>query len=308
MPRLRRKALVKSNLDLWLNDLFLKDGFFTDVSTGETDVYGRDISEMIDTPDLSYADGRVWQSAFKEWVHESGIIPTDGSVTPPLVASGVTVDGVFYPKDPAAAGFNPAFSHALDYRNGRVIFDTPIVLSSAVQGEFSYKEITVALAATFENEEKEFFFETTYKDNPFQTGVLTFPLENSRTLPMVMIDVTQISHEAYELGNASNRLDLSGSLIVWTRDDYTRDQIEDLLGEQEHVVALGIDFNTAPYPLDFRNDKNPLFSSYDTLANLGSPHFWRRIYIDEIDSRRITPFYNIERTQINFLIRVYPNF
>ena len=46
MPRLRRKALVKSNLDLWLNDLFLKDGFFIDVSTGETDVYGRDISEM----------------------------------------------------------------------------------------------------------------------------------------------------------------------------------------------------------------------------------------------------------------------
>ena len=308
MPRLRRKALVKSNLDLWLNNLFLKDGFFTDVSTGETDVYGRDISEMISVNDPSYADGRVWQSAFKEWVHESGIMPTEPAVTAPLVASGVTVDGVFYPKDPAAPGFNPAFSHALDYRNGRVIFDTPVALVSAVQGEFSYKEITVDLAATFENEQKEFFFETTYKDNPFQTGVLTFPEENSRTLPMVMIDVTQMSYDAYELGNASNRLDLQGSFIVWARDDYMRDQIEDLVGSQEHVVALGIDFNTAPYPLDYRNDKNPLFSSYDTLANLGSPHFWRRVYIDEIDSRRITPFYNIERTQINFLIRVYPNF
>jgi len=308
MPRLRRKALVKSNLDLWLNNLFLKDGFFTDVSTGETDVYSRDISEMINVSDFSYADGRVWQSAFKEWVHESGIIPTESTTTPPLVASGVTVDGVFYPKDSAAPGFNPAFSHALDYRNGRVIFDTPITLTSTVQGEFSYKEITVALAATFENEQKEFYFETAYKDNPYQTGVITFPEENSRTLPMVMIDVTQMSYDSYELGNASNRLDLQGSLIVWARDDYTRDQIEDLVGSQEHVVALGIDFNTAPYPLDYRNDKNLAFSSYDTLANLGSPHFWRRIYIDEIDSRRVTPFYNIERTQINFLIRVYPNF
>ena len=308
MPQLRRKALVKSNLDLWLNDLFLTDGFFTDVSTGETDVYGRDISEMTSVNSPTYADGRVWQSAFKEWVHESGIIPTESTQTAPLVASGVTVDGTFYPKDPAAVGFNPAFSHALDYRNGRVIFDTPIAVASAVQGEFSYKEITVALAATFENEQKEFFFETTYKDNPFQTGVLTFPEENDRTLPMVMIDVTQMSYDAYELGNASNRLDLEGSLIVWARDDYMRDQIEDLLGSQEHTVLLGIDFNTAPYPLDFRNDKNSTFSSYDTLANLGSPHFWRRIYVDEIDSRRITPFYNIERTQINFLIRVYPNF
>jgi len=86
MPRLRRKSLVKSNLDLWLNDLFLKDGFFIDVSTGDTDVYGRDISEMISTPDPSYADGRVWQSAFKEWVHESGINPTEPTQTAPLVA------------------------------------------------------------------------------------------------------------------------------------------------------------------------------------------------------------------------------
>jgi hypothetical protein len=308
MPRLRGKSLVKSNLDLWLNNLFLKDGFFIDVSTGETDVYGRDISEMISSLDASYADGRVWQSAFKEWVHESGVIPTEAGVSSPMVASGVTVDGTFYPKDPGDPGFNPTFSHAIDFRNGRVIFDSPISLVSYVQGEFSYKEITVALAATFENETKEFYFETSYKDNPFQTGVIIFPEENSRTLPMVMIDVTQSSYDAYELGNASNTLELQGSLIVWARNDYTRDQIEDLIGSQEHVVALGIDFNTAPYPLDYRNDKNPLFSNYDTLANLASPYFWRRIYIDEIDSRRIAPFYNIERTQINFLIRVYPNF
>lgn len=308
MPRLRRKALVKSNLDLWLNNLFLKDGFFIDVSAGETDVYSRDISQMISSPDPSYSDGRVWQSAFKEWVHESGIIPTEAAVTAPLVASGVTVDGIFYPKDSSAPGFSPAFSHAIDYRNGRVIFDTPISLASAVQGEFSYKEITVALSATFANEKKEFYFETTYKDNPFQTGVLTFPEENSRTLPMVMIDANQMGYDGYELGNASNVLNLEGSFIVWARDDYMRDQIEDLIGSQEHVVALGIDFNTAPYPLDYRNDKNPLFSSYDNLANLGSPHFWRRIYIDEIDSRQLQPYYNIERTQINFLIKVYPNF
>ena len=44
MPRLRGKSLVKSNLELWLNDLLLKDGFFTDITTGETDIYGRDIS------------------------------------------------------------------------------------------------------------------------------------------------------------------------------------------------------------------------------------------------------------------------
>lgn len=308
MPRLRRKSLVKSNLEVWLNDLFLRDGFFTNVSTGETDIYGRDISEMIHTEDPTYITGRVWQSAFKEWVHESGIIPTNNLITAPILSDGVTVDGTFYPKDPLAPGFNPAFSHAIDYRNGRVIFDTPVSLASTVQGEFAYKEITVDLAATFENENKEFFVETNYKDNPFQTGVITFPEENSRTLPMVLIDVTSMGYTAYELGNASNLMELQGSLIIWSRDDYIRDQIEDLIGSQEHVVVPGIDFNDAPYPLDYRNDRNALYTSYGDMASIYSPYFWRRIYIDDIDSRRITPFYNIERTQVNFLIRVYPNF
>ena len=65
MPRLRAKAQVKQNLDLYLNDLFLRDGFFTTVNVGEADIYGRDLSLLTSvTADPSFADGRVWQSAF----------------------------------------------------------------------------------------------------------------------------------------------------------------------------------------------------------------------------------------------------
>jgi len=308
MPQLRRKALVKSNLDLWLNDLFLKDGFFTNISTAETDIYGRDVSELISVIDESFADGRAWQSAFKEWVHESGLVPTNSGILPPILVSGVTVDGTFRAKDPSHPDFSPAFAHDIDFVNGRVIFNIPITTTSIVQSEFAYKEITVDFAASFENEQKEFFIETSFKDNPYQTGVIVYPDKNSRTMPMTFIDVTQIQYEPYELGNSSNVLNLEGAFLIWARDDYMRDQIEDLITSRENEVLLGIDFNTAPFPLDHLNDKNPNFTSYDNLASLGSLHFWRRIYLDDISSRRITPFYNIERTQINFLIRVYPNF
>lgn len=308
MPRLLVKSQVKQNLDLYLNDLFLRQGFFTDISTGETDIYSRDISQLSSVSDPSFPDNTVWQSAFKQWVHESGLVTDFANISSPIVASGVTVDGTFYPTDSAAPGFNPIFAHNVDFPNGRIIFSSAISSSSTVQVEFSYKEITVDFASTFENESKDFFIETAFKDNPHQTGVITYPEFNSRTLPMVLIDVLRTSRDAYELGSASTVAVLEGSFIIWSRDEFMRDQIEELLSDQEHTVLLGINFNTAPFPLTHIGDKNSSYTNYDTLANLASPHFYRRIYLDEVSTRRLAPFYNIERTQASFTIRVYPIF
>jgi hypothetical protein len=74
---------------------------------------------------------------------------------------------------------------------------------------------------------------------------------------------------------------------------------------------LGANFNQpggSPFPLIYNGDKNPLFTNYDTIASLESPYFWRRIYLDNLSSSRIAPLYNIERTRVNFQIKVYPNF
>lgn len=307
MPRYMAKSQVKSNLDLWLNDTFLREGMFQTVSTSETDVYGRDISVLTSMSDETFADNRVWQSAFKEWVHESGIVPLY-SIAAPLIASGVTVNGTFYPHDTGAAGYSAAFGHRIDYKNGRVIFNSPIASNSTVKAQFSFKEITVDSASIFENEQKEFYVETAYKDNPGQTGVITYPAKNSRTLPMLLIDITNRDNEAYELGAPTNVAKFNCTLHLWARDEYARDSIEDILTSRERTVLKGIDFNTAPFPLVYMNDRNPAYTSYDVMAQTDSPHFWRRIYIDQVSARRVQPYYNIERTQFDLIIRVYPNF
>ncbi len=306
MPRYRPKAQVKANLDLWLNNTFLTDGFFSTVSTNETDVYGRDISLLSAVSDESFADGRVYQSAFKNWVHESGISPTNG-VAPPLIASGVTVNGTFYPQYSGAFGYSAAFAHAFDFPNGRVIFNSPIAANSTVKAQFSYKEIAVDYANIFENETREFYFETAYKDNPYQTGVITYPLANSRTLPMVMIDVDSSKLEPYEIGSSAAIVKFDCVLHLWARDGYMMDQIEDLLA-QERTTLLGIDFNRAPQPLTYIGDKNGSFTSYGSLAVENGTYFWRRIYIDDISTRKVNPFYNMERSQIRFTVNIYPNF
>jgi hypothetical protein len=307
MPRRRVKSQTKANVLLWLNNLLIKDGYYSNVSAGETDIYGRDVSSLISVSDASYSDNRVYQSAFKNWVHESGVT-ADYAIDAPLLASGVTVDGVFYPKDPLAPGYNASFGHKIDYVNGRIIFNSPIIPTTSIQAEFAYKSIYVDFADRFENEQDELAFETMYKDNPMQTGVLVYPSPHTIPLPSLMIDFSTRSQEAYELGSASNVALMQGSFISWTRDSADKDLLEDLIVQQEHTVLLGIDFNKAPMPLDSRNDKNPAFTNYDDFARLDSGVFFKRIYIDEISQRNSIPVYNIERSRLDFTIRVYPNF
>ena len=47
MAMLRNKSLVKQNIELWLNDLFLRDGLYRNITTSDVDFYGNDISKMI---------------------------------------------------------------------------------------------------------------------------------------------------------------------------------------------------------------------------------------------------------------------
>jgi hypothetical protein len=299
MPRLRVTSQVKSNLDLWLNDLFLRDGHFTNISVGETDIYGHNLSQLISVADEDYAMGQVWQSHFKGWVWESGIAPSDTGVSPPVLASGATINGVFWSR---ASGLH------IDYPNGRVILDTPIATGGTVYATFSYKAVLVDFADTFENETKDFYVETSRKDNPWQTGLLSYPLKNQRTLPIVMIDLRSRQNAAYELGSASNVAEIRGSFHIWARDSYMKDIVEDLVEQQEHTTLFGIDFNLAPQPLDYYGDKNGAWTSYSAFAYETSPYLFKRIYIDELNQITENAWFNIERGRINFLIRVYPNF
>lgn len=307
MPKFRVTSQVKANLDLWLNKILLEDGYFSTISVGETNVYGRDLSLLEEQDDPSRPDNTVFQSAFKPWVHESGITPSDSNVTSPIICSGVTVDGVFYPQFSGAPGYSSLYSHHIDFNNGRIIFDS-VPAGTTFQAEFSYKEVTVDFSDRFENEEDQLLIELAAKNNPRQTGVVVYPEPHHVVLPSLQIDLTSRTNEPYELGASSTTAEIRGTLILWSRNSWIKDTIIDLIQDKERTVLLGIDFNTAPHPLDEFNDKNPAFTSYDSLAVINGPYFYRRIYIDDIETKEAPPFMNIERARIDFLIRVFANF
>lgn len=306
MPRLRAKSLIKANLELWLNNELLRDGFYQTVDAGTVNVYGENISALQAVEDESWTDYCVWQSPFKEWVYESGISPTWSGVSPPIIASGVRVNGVFYPRHSYMAGYNAAFAHNIDYRNGRVLFASPISSTSQVEASFSYKTIGTDFSDTFESEEYDLVIETSYKDNPTQSGTITYPDRDSKTLPMIFIEFKDRTSTGYELGWKSLVANLNGSFHIWSRDSHTKDLIEDLLTEKQHDVILGIDFNQAPFPLDYLNDKNGAYTQWSDYQSMWNQYFWHRIYLNVASSKTDPKLKNIQRSRVDFDVIVYP--
>ena len=274
------------------------------VSTGQLDVYSRDVSQLIGiTGDEDFNDGQVWQSAFKNWVYEPDIPSSVSGVAPPIIASGVTVNGSFHAD--TASG---VFEHFIDYQNGRVVFLSPISTSSTVQAEFGYKEVTVDFADKFDNERLDLLTETAFKDNPQQADVQQYPKKENRTLPAVWIELLSRENSGYELGSSAAVSDFLGMFHVWARDTYMRDIIEDILNDAHREIILGINFNTAPFALLSKGRKNAAWPGYSVLADVHSPHFWRRIYMDDIKSEKVDSLFEVERTMFRFQIRTYPNF
>lgn len=308
---MRDKALVKQNIKLFLEDLLLKDGLYTNVSVGELNPYFTDISrlqpgdQVYPEPDfISSVPNRVFQSAFKNWVHEEGIPSPGSGIAPPTVASGVTVGGTFYP----TATTSGTFAHSVDFPNGRIIFTTPLAGTPIVQATFAYKEFGVDGANIFDNEKRPLLIETALKDNPSVTGVIVYPSWDARTLPLVLVDILSRDNSAYELGTRAAVKDYFGVFHVWARDEFTCGHIEEIISDEYRQVLLGIDFNSAPDPLLAFGAKNPNFPGYNTLATLWGPFFWRRIYLEELSPQKDTPLYEVERSKVKFNIRVYPNF
>lgn len=300
------KAMVRSNLKYWLTDALLREGLYQTVSSGQQDIYYNDNSVLTLVDDPSYPSGTVWQSAFKNWVHESGIVVTESGLAPPVVCSGVYVNGIFRARTSGNPSFSASYEHKIDFRNGRVLFSSP--QSSPIQAAFSYKLFTVEQADEKENENRPLLIETSWKDNPLQTGVQVYPTAKSITLPAIFIEFLSRTQKGYEIGSANTISELRGVFHVWSRDSFMADMVEDILASKEQNVIVGIDFNRADYPLDSDGDKNAGFTSWDEMANINHPYRWRRIYIDDISTKTQSPLVEIQRSRIDFLARVYPNF
>jgi len=310
------RSLLKLNLKLFVDMHMLREGAFMNIASGSLFYDGSDMSVLL--PDTSAddtlfgaSDGTVWQSPFRQWVYESGV-SLDGTnlQLPPVVASGVFIEGAF------RSTSDPVFGHSIDFTNGRVIFDSPKSLDLKVHAKFSAREVRVDFEHQFNQQFQDGFLESKYTTNPLTSMQLVYPSGSAQPFPAIFIEVDGRDLRPYELGNRSAIIEDEVKLHIWALDDIQRDNIVDILTGQWHKSLPIIDFNVAPLPLSgIYNTLSPEYVPYQvmlrnsslvTTIGSGTPVRYTS-YIDEVDTRNLPASEEYERALVTYKVKVFLN-
>lgn len=310
------RSLLKLNMKLFLDMHMLRESSFINVASGAMFYDGSDMSLLLpDTTadNLLYglSDGQVWQSPFRQWVYESGV-PLDGTNVSirPTAASGVLIEGTF------RASNDPQFGHAIDYINGRVIFNSPQSLDLKVNAEYAAREVRIDFEHSFNQQFQKGYLESKYGTNPLSSQQLVYPSGNYQPFPAVFIEVDNRTMKPYELGNRSAIITDKIILHVWALDDMQRDNIVDILTSQWRKVLPIVNFNRAPLPLSgIYNTLSPEYVPYQellrnnrlvTTIGVGAPVQYLA-YITDVQSENLNVSQEYERAIVTFEVDVYLN-
>ena len=242
--------MISDNLIVFLDWGLLDIGAFFNVNLESSGAYGGNKSNLRLANDPNFNNGQVWESFHTGWVWQSGT--TQGE---PIAISGVLVDNVFH--ETSGAG---TFAHHYDYPNGRVVFDTAIPVTSAVEVEYSYKWIDVTSARNIP------FFRRVQpnanrldSDHFGQVGSGDWDSTGFTRvqLPTIAVEVPPISDTSpHSLGTGWNNATHTIKLHILAEDDASAVRLADILVRQNDRTIYMFDTNeiasSGAFPLDFR--------------------------------------------------------
>jgi len=297
---IKPRRLIKSNLKFFLDQVFIRDGNYQNVSRGATAFDGTDVSRL--QPDnsadtlaslgfFSTTTNRVWQSPFKNWVYQSGLLHSYDRGEPqkdaPVLCSGVYIDGIFKPDRAEmpwgpAEGWDPTCYPIIDWINGRVIMSSGLSSSAVVQAEYSFGEVVIAFANRDNQDMEEYVKNSRYGNNPDTRNSISYPSGRFQPLPAIFIELSEQNHDgAYEIGNRSLVERDQVTLYVASNSDVVLDNILDTLRLQDRRDFPIVDFNVAPLPLSgIYSERSPEYIRYSILQSnvVASPSGYTSLY------------------------------
>jgi len=249
---------VESNLIEFINWGFLQLGAYHNIAIPASGAFGGNRHRLISAQDPRYTNGQVWEAYRKNWVWESGV---SQATAQPVAISGVFVDGSFIPK---GSGCH------INYKNGQVIFDSPISTTSTVQLEYSHKWVDVVGANNVPWFRKTQTRSFRVDDAAFTAGSGGWNdlAENRLQLPLVAVEAVGKDYEGYQLGG--HQYVRTGVVLhVIAEDPQTAKRIASVLAEQSESTFFMYDPDLLAvhnrYPLDYRGEITPSAICYPDL-------------------------------------------
>lgn len=266
---------LETNLVSWFQWGFLEKGGFWNVKIPTSGAYGGEAHRLRPVADPSYTNGQVWEAYRQDWIWETGV----NYAVQPIRVSGVFVDGNFKP----ATGVG-AYKHYIDYRFGKVVFDTPISTGAKVTCEYSYRLYNVTPGNT---EWWRQIQTRSYRidNNNFGTmgsGMWNVLAENRIQLPAIIVQVIPSNRRhGYEIGSEAHTVQQDVLFHVVSETSYDTNQLSDIITAQQDSRIILFNKNDVleqeRFALDYRGSPAQSGLMYPDLIK-GPPngYGWRQ--------------------------------
>ena len=263
--------ILAHNLAAWIEYGLLELGAYTPITfLSPTSGY----TDLKKSFDREYGgDGRVYEGFGPSWAWQTGVAAPSGlsSIFRP---SGVWVDGTFYGPG------HGTYGHQVDYRNGRIIFDTAVT-TGTVQCEYVMNDVGVG----FSDDQEYQRLVSDYADRFADIGTtspsgLSANRKSERVwLPSVFVNVNGLnSTRGLQLGGGEINT-VSTSCHIFAERPYDRSSLMNIIQDEQAKVLSLYDLNddTLPFNYDGSLISSPV--EYPTLAVKTNENFWTFAYI-----------------------------
>lgn len=233
---------IENNIKSFLEWGFLHIGGFINVAKVQTNIFGNSLSKLKPVEDTNYQIGQVWQTMRKDWVWESGITYTkDTTTVSPTLITGIFIDNIFYPLNTSGQ-----YAYIVDYINSRIIFNSPVNISSNIEMEYSYRFVQV-----YNYDNARWWQQLQYKTdanqehfNQLGKGDFSILSNNRIQLPAIVIEsISRGLSKPFQLGDKSLIMKQEIMLHVVAENMADRNTIIDILRLQQDKFIRMYDTN-----------------------------------------------------------------
>jgi hypothetical protein len=268
--------ILESNFKMYFDWAFLHIGAWFDIESPDETLYGTNTHyQLLPVNDPAFLDGQVWQGIRKDWVWETGV---DYNSTSPIVINSVKVNN---------SVINKANNFIVNYPLGRIIFNSPISITSDVSLDYSDRFIQTHRASDspWFNIVQYSSFNTSNEDiQRTDDGEWAIGGNHRIQLPAIVIESLPRSRSRpYEIGNSLLWLEQDLAFYVLAENKNDRNKILDILRLQQDITLQLFDTNILAqndnYPLDYNGDiKNAALMYPDIIET----YPWRKCLIKNI--------------------------
>ena len=199
----------------------------------------------------NYSDERiqnktVFGSPYKQWVYDKSI---KNAILPSISGEGPSGN------EEIAAGVS---GMAVDYENGRVLFNSSYPTTSPISGSYAVKNFNTYVS---NQNEESLIMEGKYKLNARYTRELTNVAPYDEVTPAVFLSTTTSTNEPFALGGEDNTIS-NITAVAFAENTYQLDGILSIFADASKEVFNGIPYTGSPLD-EFGGIKTSYSTGYD---------------------------------------------